>query len=94
MIAVELQTEAGTPVSAGPIAEAAGKLGVMVLTAGADGNLLRFLPSLVISPDEQLDDASTSSARSSARSPRPELSPLTTPGAWLVLLRRATAPGP
>ena len=56
MIAVELQTESGAPVAAGPIAEAAGKLGVMVLTAGADGNILRFLPSLVIT-DEQLADA-------------------------------------
>ena len=56
MVAVELIDAEGEPIAAGPITTEAGLNGVMALTAGADGNILRFLPSLVIT-DEQLHEA-------------------------------------
>ena len=59
MIAIEL-VEAGTkkpnPAAVGAIAKYAAQQGVIVLTAGTYGNVLRFLPSLAIS-DELLLDA-------------------------------------
>jgi 4-aminobutyrate aminotransferase / (S)-3-amino-2-methylpropionate transaminase / 5-aminovalerate transaminase len=59
MLAIELvDPETGAPradlVTA--TAKAAGQRGVIVLTAGTSGNVLRFLPSLAIT-DAQLDDA-------------------------------------
>jgi 4-aminobutyrate aminotransferase/(S)-3-amino-2-methylpropionate transaminase len=59
MIAIEL-VEPGTNVPdadiAGRIAKACHAEGVLVLTAGTYGNVLRFLPPLVI-PDALLDEA-------------------------------------
>ncbi|WP_293695359.1 aminotransferase class III-fold pyridoxal phosphate-dependent enzyme [uncultured Agrococcus sp.] len=55
MIGVELVDTDGEPVAAGPFAAEAGRNGVMALTAGADGNILRFLPSLIIT-NEQLEE--------------------------------------
>jgi 4-aminobutyrate aminotransferase/(S)-3-amino-2-methylpropionate transaminase len=59
MLAVELND----PATGAPLAEAPGKLaafaaqqGVLILTAGTYGNVLRFLPSLAIT-DDQLTDA-------------------------------------
>ncbi|MFC7432715.1 MULTISPECIES: aminotransferase class III-fold pyridoxal phosphate-dependent enzyme [unclassified Agrococcus] len=57
MLAIELVDPAtGDPVPTAPISKAAGEQGVLVLTAGTDYNVLRFLPSLAIT-DEQLRDA-------------------------------------
>lgn len=57
MLAIELVDPAsGDPVPAAPISAAAGEDGVLVLTAGTDYNVLRFLPSLAIT-DEQLAEA-------------------------------------
>lgn len=55
MVGVELVDADGEPVAAGPFATHAGRNGVMALTAGADGNVLRFLPSVVIT-NEQLEE--------------------------------------
>ena len=55
MIGVELVDAHGEPVEAGPFVAEAGRNGVMALSAGADANILRFLPSLVIT-DEQLNE--------------------------------------
>ena len=46
----------GAPIPTAPISQAAGLEGVLVLTAGTDYNVLRFLPSLAIT-DDQLRDA-------------------------------------
>jgi 4-aminobutyrate aminotransferase/(S)-3-amino-2-methylpropionate transaminase len=59
MIAVELNDpETGEPLAAlpGKLAAFAGQQGVLILTAGTYGNVLRFLPSLAIT-DAQLADA-------------------------------------
>ncbi|WAC66315.1 aminotransferase class III-fold pyridoxal phosphate-dependent enzyme [Agrococcus sp. SL85] len=57
MLAIELlDPETREPIPTGPISAAAGKEGVLVLTAGTDYNVLRFLPSLAIT-DEQLREA-------------------------------------
>jgi 4-aminobutyrate aminotransferase / (S)-3-amino-2-methylpropionate transaminase / 5-aminovalerate transaminase len=59
MIAAELVGSDGITADAElakQIAAACHADGVLVLTAGSYGNVLRFLPPLVIS-DEQLDDA-------------------------------------
>jgi 4-aminobutyrate aminotransferase/(S)-3-amino-2-methylpropionate transaminase len=53
MLAVELiDPETGAPIPAAPISAAAGLDGVLVLTAGTDYNVLRFLPSLAITDDQ------------------------------------------
>jgi 4-aminobutyrate aminotransferase/(S)-3-amino-2-methylpropionate transaminase len=59
MIAVELVapgTKQPDPGLARAVAAAAHRAGVIVLTCGTDGNVLRFLPPLTIS-DDLLDDA-------------------------------------
>jgi 4-aminobutyrate aminotransferase/(S)-3-amino-2-methylpropionate transaminase len=59
MIAVELVapgTKQPDPGLARAVAVAAHQAGVIVLTCGTDGNVLRFLPPLTIS-DDLLDDA-------------------------------------
>jgi 4-aminobutyrate aminotransferase/(S)-3-amino-2-methylpropionate transaminase len=59
MIAVELVapgTKRSDPGLARAVAEAAHRAGVIVLTCGTDGNVLRFLPPLTIS-DDLIDDA-------------------------------------
>lgn len=57
MLAIELIDPAsGAPIPAAPISKACGEDGVLVLTAGTDYNVLRFLPSLAIT-DDQLREA-------------------------------------
>lgn len=57
MLAIEfIDPATGAPIPTAPISKAAGLEGVLVLTAGTDYNVLRFLPSLQIT-DEQLRDA-------------------------------------
>jgi 4-aminobutyrate aminotransferase/(S)-3-amino-2-methylpropionate transaminase len=58
MLAIELVDADGEPDApvTGAVAAACHREGVLVLTAGSYGNVLRFLPPLVIS-DELLDDA-------------------------------------
>ncbi|WP_405071689.1 4-aminobutyrate--2-oxoglutarate transaminase [Kribbella sp. NBC_01510] len=53
MIAIELVDESGAPdaVATSAIAKACHAEGMVVLTAGTDGNVLRFLPPLVMPPD-------------------------------------------
>lgn len=53
MLAIELiDPESGDPIPVAPISAAAAKDGVLVLTAGTDYNVLRFLPSLTITDDQ------------------------------------------
>ncbi|MCR8671321.1 aminotransferase class III-fold pyridoxal phosphate-dependent enzyme [Agrococcus sp. HG114] len=57
MLAIEfIDPATGAPIMTAPIAAAAGQDGVLVLTAGTDYNVLRFLPSLAIT-DDQLREA-------------------------------------
>ena len=57
MLAIEfIDPATGAPIPTAPISQAAGLEGVLVLTAGTDYNVLRFLPSLAIT-DDQLRDA-------------------------------------
>lgn len=57
MLAIEfVDPETGKPLPVAPISEAVGKEGVILLTAGTDYNVIRFLPSLAIT-EEQLRDA-------------------------------------
>ena len=53
MIAIELVDESGAPdaVATSAIAKACHAEGMVVLTAGTDGNVLRFLPPLLMPPD-------------------------------------------
>ncbi len=53
MIAIELVNASGEPdpVATGEIAKACHAEGMVVLTAGTDGNVLRFLPPLVMPPE-------------------------------------------
>ncbi|SFR98011.1 4-aminobutyrate aminotransferase apoenzyme [Agrococcus baldri] len=53
MLAIEfIDPESGAPIPTAPISAAAGLDGVLVLTAGTDYNVLRFLPSLAITDDQ------------------------------------------